>query len=255
MPEKHHTLFKSAEKESRRTVGVEIMRIRPDIPVILCTGFSHAMSEKKAKTLGIRFITPRRGKKLVGNLDQLSPWERIHIPHDKRKYPDPYVHQSLVTLKDYEGQIRQIILRGNGREDPAFLVTNDVTAPGERLVSDYAHRWRVDNVISEAVKFFNLNALSSPILVKVHFDVLMTMIADTLYSRLAQKLRGFEQCDAQKFFRHFIRGKADVDIISGQVRVTYPRRAHNPILREVPWHRLPQRISWLDGAKLNFKFT
>jgi len=82
----------------------------------------------------------------------------------------------------------------------------------------------------------------------------MTMIADTLYSMLAQKLRGFEQCDAQKIFRHFIRGKADVDITSGDVQVTYPRRAHNPILREVPWHRLPQSISWLDGAKLNFKF-
>jgi hypothetical protein len=203
----------------------------------------------------IRFITlRRRGKNLVGNLEKLKPWERIHIPHEKRKYPDPYIHQSLIDLKDYEGQLRQIILRGNGREDPAFLITNDLKAPAERIVSDYARRWRVENVISEAVKFFNLNALSSPILVKVHFDVLMTMIADTLYSMLAQKLRGFDQCDAQKIFRHFIRGKADVDITSGDVKVTYPRRAHNPILREVPWHRLPQSISWLDGAKLNLKF-
>jgi hypothetical protein len=32
-------------------------------------------------------------------------------------------------------------------------------------------------------------------LVKVHFDVVMTMIADTLYSLLARKLRGFENCD------------------------------------------------------------
>jgi transposase len=204
---------------------------------------------------GIRFITlRRRGKKLTGNLDKLKPWEKIHIPHDKRKYPDPYIHQSVITLKDYEGQLRQIIIRGNGREDPAFLITNDLTAPAERVVSDYARRWRVENVISEAVKFFNLNALSSPILVKVHFDILMTMIADTLYSMLAQKLRGFEQCDAQKIYRHFIRGKADVQITSGAVQVTYPRRAHNPILRDVPWHRLPQTISWLDGAKLNLKF-
>ncbi|MCX5799570.1 MAG: transposase, partial [Proteobacteria bacterium] len=59
---------------------------------------------------GVRFITlRRRGKKLVGNLDERSPWERIHIPHDKRKYPDPYIHQSLIDLKDYEGQLRQII--------------------------------------------------------------------------------------------------------------------------------------------------
>ena len=204
---------------------------------------------------GIRFITlRRRGKKLLENLENLTPWGKIHIPHDKRKYPNPYIHQSFIALKDYEGQLRQIILRGNGREDPAFLITNDLSAPAERIVSDYARRWRVENVISEAVKFFNLNALSSPILVKVHFDVLMTMIADTLYSMLAQKLRGFERCDAQKIYRHFVRGKASIDIRGGTVQVAYPRRAHNPILRNVPWHRLPQTISWLGGAKLNLRF-
>ena len=32
----------------------EIMRIRPDVPVILCTGFSEAISEEKAKAMGIR---------------------------------------------------------------------------------------------------------------------------------------------------------------------------------------------------------
>ncbi|HDQ93162.1 MAG TPA: transposase [Synergistetes bacterium] len=204
---------------------------------------------------GVRFITlRRRGKKLLETLDQLDPWTKIHIPHGKRKYPDPQIHQSLVSLNDYIGQVRQIILRGNGREEPAFLITNDLETPAERVVSDYARRWRVENVISEAVKFFNLNALSSPILVKVHFDVLMTMIADTLYSMLAKHLRGFEQCDAQKIYRHFIRGKAAVDITGGEVTVTYPRKAHNPILRNVPWHRLPRSISWLDDAKLNLRF-
>ncbi|MDY6837395.1 MAG: PAS domain S-box protein [Thermodesulfobacteriota bacterium] len=35
-------------------LALEMMKIRPDIPVILCTGFSPAMTEKKAKALGIR---------------------------------------------------------------------------------------------------------------------------------------------------------------------------------------------------------
>ena len=205
--------------------------------------------------MGVKFITlRRRGKKLVENLQELSPWEKIHIPHDKRKYPNPLVHQSLIYLNGYEGQVRQIVLRGNGHERPAFLITNDLTTPVELIVSDYARRWRVENVISEAVKFFNLNALSSPILVKVHFDVLMTMIADTLYSMLAKKLRGFEQCDAQTIYRHFIRGKGTIHIQSGTLRVSYPRRAHNPILRGVPWQRLPQSLSWLGGLKLNLDF-
>ena len=203
----------------------------------------------------IKFITlRRRGKKLIDQVKDLGPWKRIHILHAKRKYPNPLVHESFITLRKYEGQLRQIIVRGNGHEKPAFLISNDFDAPLELLVGNYSRRWRVENVISEAVKFFNLNALSSPILVKVHFDVVMTMIADTLYNMLAQRLRGFQDCDAPKIYRHFVKGKAKITVSSGELTVTYPRRSHNPVLRAVPWHRLPKSISWLDSVNLDLKF-
>jgi two-component system cell cycle sensor histidine kinase/response regulator CckA len=32
----------------------ELIRIRPDIPVILCTGFSALITEERAKEMGIR---------------------------------------------------------------------------------------------------------------------------------------------------------------------------------------------------------
>jgi FixJ family two-component response regulator len=35
-------------------LAVEIMKIRPDVPVILCTGFSPAITGEKAKALGIQ---------------------------------------------------------------------------------------------------------------------------------------------------------------------------------------------------------
>jgi len=204
---------------------------------------------------GIKFITlRRRGKNLLDQVSSLKPWKRINIPHDKRKYPNPYVYESLITLKGYQGELRQIVMKGNGHENPAFLISNDLESPVELLVSNYSRRWRVENVISESVKFFSLNALPSPILTKVHFDVVMTMIADTLYSMLADKLRGFEDCDAPKVFRHFVRGKAKVKVNTNNITVTYPRRAHNPILRAVPWHRLPTNISWLENCQLNLKF-
>jgi hypothetical protein len=82
----------------------------------------------------------------------------------------------------------------------------------------------------------------------------MTMIADTLYNRLAQNLRGFEECDAPKIFRDFVKGKGTVEIKNGQITVTYPKRAHNPTLRAVPWHRMPQELPWLDNAKLSLRF-
>jgi len=209
----------------------------------------------KLNLQNIKFLTlRRRGKTLIKNLDKIGPWKRIHIPHPKRKFPDPLVYESIITLRNYKGTLRQVVVRGNGHEKPAFLISNDFEMPLELMVGNYARRWRVENGIAEAVKFFHLNALSSPILVKVHFDVLMTMIADTLYSMLARKLRGFEECDAHKIYRHFIKGKGTIIVENGVVNVIYPRRAHNPILRAVPWDNLPCFLPALGNAKLKLSF-
>ena len=60
-------------------LGKELMRIRPDIPIILCTGYSDLISSEKAMAMGFRgFImkpfTVREGAKLVRSvLDQKEP--------------------------------------------------------------------------------------------------------------------------------------------------------------------------------------
>jgi len=203
----------------------------------------------------VRFITlRRRGHSLLQRVDQLDGWTRIHIPHEKRTFPNPDVHESTITLPHYEGAVRQVIVRGNGQEKPALLISNDFESPVERLVGQYARRWRVEHGIAEAVKFFHLNTLSSPILTRVHFDVALTMIADTLYTMLARRLRGFEDSDAPKLCRHVVDGKGRIDIRGSRVEVTYPRRAHNPILRNVAWDTLPQRIPLPADAELSLRF-
>ena len=162
--------------------------------------------------------------------------------------------EKIVELKDYDGVARQIILKGNGHEKPAFLITNDFESPPEITAADYTCRLHSETGISEAVKFFNINALSSPILLKVHFDMVMMMIADMLYWKLAQSLRGFEKCDANTIFRNFVHGKGIVSVKDSEITLTYPKRAHNPILRAVDWQRLPSAIPWLDDAKLTLAF-
>ena len=203
----------------------------------------------------IKFITlRRRGASLVRNVGEIQDWTRIHIPHDKRKYPNPHVHVSTITLDGYDGDVRQIIMKGNGREEPTFLISNDFDTPVDLLVANYARRWRGENGIAEAVKFFNLNSLSSPILTKVHFDVVLTMIADTLYTMLARRLRGFEDCDAPKLHRHFVEGKGLVEVNGSSLTVTFPRRAHNPLLRGVAWDNLPRTLPAPAGGRLELHF-
>jgi hypothetical protein len=209
----------------------------------------------KLNQQNIKFLTlRRRGENLIHQIDQITSWKRIHIPHPKRKFPNPLVHESLVSLRHYEGLVRQIVVRENGHDKPAFLITNDRNSPLELLVANYARRWRVENGIAEAVKFFHLNALSSPILIKVHFDVLMTMMADTLYTMLARHLRGFEECDAPTLYRHFVQGKGTLEVSQGKVNLFYPRRAHNPILRAVPWHQFPRALPGFNHAELALHF-
>jgi CheY-like chemotaxis protein len=36
------------------TLAKALMKIRPDIPIILCTGFSERISEEKAKAIGVK---------------------------------------------------------------------------------------------------------------------------------------------------------------------------------------------------------
>jgi hypothetical protein len=209
----------------------------------------------KLNQQNIKFLTlRRRGENLIHQVEQMTPWKRIHIPHPKRKFPNPLVHESWVSLRHYEGRVRQIVVRENGHEKPAFLITNDSDSPLELLVANYARRWRVENGIAEAVKFFHLNVLSSPILIKIHFDVLMTMMADTLYTMLARHLRGFEECDAPTLYRHFIQGKGTLEVSQGKVHLFYPRRAHNPILRAVPWQQFPRTLPGFNHAELALHF-
>lgn len=82
----------------------------------------------------------------------------------------------------------------------------------------------------------------------------MTMMADTLCTMLAGKLRGFEDCDAHKIYRHFVKGKGTIMVENGVVNVIYPRRAHNPILRAVPWDDLPCVLPTLGNDQLRLSF-
>ena len=205
---------------------------------------------------GIKFITlRRRGNSMIEEAERIpgNEWKRIKIDSPKRKYKNPLVHDSIIKLEKY-GEIRQLIMKGNGREKPAFFVTNDLTTDTADLVQKYPKRWRIENSIEEAISFFNLNALSSPILIKIHFDVVLTMIADTLYYFLAQSLRGFEHCNAERIFRHFIDMPAKIEVKGEDIHIRYPLRAHSPVLRSSGLDKWFPNISWLGNRKLHFQW-
>ena len=61
----------------------KLINIRPDIPIILCTGFNDMVTEKKAKALGVQeFITkPASKKKIAGTIRKILDNKRCKINH------------------------------------------------------------------------------------------------------------------------------------------------------------------------------
>jgi hypothetical protein len=58
---------------------------------------------------GVRFITlRRRGKNMLDGIGKLDSWKRIHIPHVKRKYPNPLRFTGRKLLTPVAGGKRHI---------------------------------------------------------------------------------------------------------------------------------------------------
>ena len=206
----------------------------------------------------VKFITLRkRYAKLIKETLDLPPkeWDKVYISIPKRKYKHVSVHESEVTLKNCSNTFRQIAIKDHGRSTPTFIITNNNELSIKDILEVYAKRWRIENKLAELVAFFNLNALSSPIMIRIHFDILWTLIADTLYHRFAHDLRRFETNIAPTIFRKFIDMPGRVIYDGNKFVIKIRKRAHTPVLKEVEKLQKPFRVPWLSGKTVEIVWT
>lgn len=92
-------------------------------------------------------------------------------------------------------------------------------------------------------------------MVRIHFDLLLSVLASFLYRRLAQDLPRFEHHLAPTIFRRFIDmpGKVRFDGHGFEVRIR--KHAHTPILLGVKKLQQPIAVPWLEGRPLRLVFT
>ena len=62
-----------------------------------------------------------------------------------------------MKIRDYDKELRKIIITDYGREKPAFLISNDLDSDVKQLVKKYARRWLVEREIAEQIVFFHRN--------------------------------------------------------------------------------------------------
>lgn len=207
------------------------------------------------KECGIKFITlKRRGKKILEEIKKIKAWKKIRLGRVSRKYQVLKIHEERIPLKDYEGYIREIIVTGTGRELPMLIITNDFDTPAKEIIETYTLRWLVENNIQENIDFFNLNALSSPVIVKIDFDIAMTLIANTLYKTLSSKFKLFEKSKPKTTYRNLVEGEAKIAITSDKVNVRFAKKAFNPMIMD--WvDSLPElSVPWMNNRIIEFSF-
>lgn len=202
----------------------------------------------------IKFLTlRRRGKQLLQGVEALpaEAWQRVSVERAKGKHQTLRVHDGTCTLPHYQGEVRQVILTDHGRRQPTFLITNDFELPVKQVVQKYARRWLVEQEIAEQIVAFHLNSPSSSIVVKVDFDLTLSLLAHNLYRQLANGLPGFEQCTVKTIHRKFLENGAAITIHGNTVTVRLNKKTHLPILFELPWMTQPTHLAWMD---MNIQF-
>jgi hypothetical protein len=208
----------------------------------------------KLHNMGITFMTlRRRSPALLKEIALLprSAWRTVELDVPTRKYRTPRVFEQSARI---EGQtFRQLFIQDLGHDEPTILLTNDRRTSVAALITRYARRMLIENALSDAVRFFHMNALSSAVGLKVDFDMALLVIASGLYRLLARQMRGYADAQARRIYRDLVDMPASVRIERDGVHVHFHRRAHLPIIvasglldTSVPipwWGNLPLTMS------------
>jgi hypothetical protein len=198
----------------------------------------------------IEFITlRRRSPKLLKEVYSLprSAWRTTELDVPTRQYRTPRVYEERVTLAGHS--FRQLFVLDLGHEEPTILLTNQ-KGTHKKLITRYARRMLIENSLSDAVRFFHMDALSSAVGLKVDFDMALLVVASGLYRLVARRMRGYADAQARQIFRDLLDLPAEVEITDSEVRVDFHRRAHLPIILASGLCDKPVPIPWWDNRPL-----
>jgi len=217
--------------------------------------FTTYQNLSKLNENGVKFVTiRRRSKTLVDHIQGIDSqrWKKITVKRANGKGRTVTACEENSLIKDYDGSIRQIYIKDNAKTKPAIIITNDFRMPLADLIQKYSRRWLVETEIAEHIDFFHLNRNSSGIVIKVDFDLTMTILAHNLYRLFCKGFEGYSHCGAQTIFDKFISAPGQIHIDDGRVTVKLKRRRTLPILLEQMGAFRDLNYPWLDGCKISF---
>jgi hypothetical protein len=201
--------------------------------------------------VGITFITlRRRSPSLLAEIDGLPPsaWRTVTLNISGRKHRTPCFYEQ--KARPQKRTFRQFFIKDLGHDEPTILLTNDTKSTTKNIIARYAKRMLIENALSDAVRFFHIDALSSSVGLKIDFDMALLVIASGLYRLMARRMRGYDDAQARQIFRDLIDMPADVAITESEITVRFHRRAHLPIVLASGLIDKPVAVPWWNGRAL-----
>ncbi|MDR3020591.1 MAG: transposase [Treponema sp.] len=193
----------------------------------------------------IMFVTiRRRGPSIMERIKSVEKWKSIKVKRANGKSRNVKVFEEISELKGYDGPVRQIFMTGNGKIKPAIIITNDFKSTASQIVQKYARRWLVEKEIPEHIEFFHMNRNSSGMVIKVDFELTMTILAHNLYRLLAMNLPGYEHCDAETIYNKFINNSGEVIVSEEDIIVKLKKKRNLPMILEFANTRV-QSFPWI----------
>jgi transposase len=211
---------------------------------------------RKLEDDNIKFLTIRkRGKKIVKELEELpkNEFKKIRVKSANGTRQIKAVDKTIF-LRGYGKKIRQIAITGNKKIKPALIITNDFELKTEDIVRKYARRWLVEKTISEQIHFFHLNRVSSSMVIKVDFDLTMTILSSNLYRLFAMDLTGYSNHDSSKLYEKFIYNSGFIKL-TDQINISLKKKRHHPVLIEALTFYKNIKVSWIENKKINFELS
>jgi len=209
----------------------------------------------------IKFVTiRRRGKKITEEINNIpgEKWKIIRVESSGLKKRTIRVYDGTITLpgyKDKQGKakpIRQVAITGHGKIKPALIITNDFDLNSEALVRKYARRWLVEKSISEQVNFFHLNRVSSSMVIKVDFDLVMTILAHNIYRLFALDLERYAHLSDEKIYEKFVAIQGKVSVNAKEIVVDMKKRRDLPLILETMNNYKNVKFDTFGGRTMNF---
>ncbi len=165
-----------------------------------------------------------------------------------RKFRHPRYYDQVVKVSGHP--LRQMYITDLGHELPTVLLTNQHRTTAKTLITRYAQRMLIENSLSDAVRFFHMDALSSSVGLKVDFDMALLVIASGLYRLLGRQMRGYSEAQARVIFRDIVDIPAQVSITNAEVAVQLQRRSHLPIIVASGLLNAPVAVPWWNNTPL-----